>query len=207
MRGVGKTLAAKLRGDNQTEEALFAHVFPYRFRQVVILVGQCPVVEHAAEGLNRAVNEGLLLFAQLRRPGRDKALPARSAGKQLAVPVHRPGFQRLGLGVRQGRQHSADPRQQGAAHPLETLRPGRQQHRGGKYQPAAHQQAQQPEPVPHPAQQRSRTQIPEGLLAALAAIKQHHRHCQKQNHRHYSSTPVQATLVTLVQLQRITSGN
>ena len=78
-------------------------------RQVVQLPVDLPVVEHAAELFDRAVEERLLLGRQPRRREREQLRPVGIAGEQLGIPPDVAGFDRLALGVGEGGQHALRP--------------------------------------------------------------------------------------------------
>ena len=76
-----------------------------------MLVGDLPVVEHVAQLFHWAVEEGLFLAGQVCRLGIQQFVPVRFAGEQLAVPVHRAGFEGLLLGIGEFGQAVSDPAQ------------------------------------------------------------------------------------------------
>ena len=83
-------------------------------RQVAQFPVDLPVVEHGAELLDRAVEEGLLLRRELRLRRRQKLRPVGLAGEQVGVPPHVARLQRLALGVGHRRQRLARPVEDGA---------------------------------------------------------------------------------------------
>ena len=117
--GVGEPQAAVFFGNHQAEKAVLTDELPDLVRQVVLLVGDFPVVEHGAQLFHRAVQEGLFLAGEVRRLGVQQLVPFGLAGEKFAVPVHRAGFQGFRLGIREFRQPAAHPAKQGAAELVE----------------------------------------------------------------------------------------
>jgi hypothetical protein len=103
----GELLTAVLLLDDHGEEAVLLQVVPDLGRQVAVLVGDLPLVEHAAQGLDLVVDEALFLGRQLRLRHREQLVPVRVAGEQVAVPPHRAGLQRIALGLRHLRHDAA----------------------------------------------------------------------------------------------------
>jgi hypothetical protein len=68
-----------------------------------------PVVEHAAELVDRAVEKRLLFRRQGRGRERQELRPVRIAGEQVGVPPDVAGLDRLALGVGKARQHVLRP--------------------------------------------------------------------------------------------------
>ena len=108
---VGETQAPVFLGNHQPEEALVTDELPYLVRQVVVFVGDLPVIQHLAQFFHRAVEKRLLLAGQMRRSGVQQLVPFRLAGKQFAIPVYRTGVQGFLLGRRELGQAAADPAQ------------------------------------------------------------------------------------------------
>ena len=69
MRIRGELQAAVFLRDDHREEALALEEVPHLGRQVAALVGDVPVVVHAAQLFAGTVDEGLLLGGELRRLG------------------------------------------------------------------------------------------------------------------------------------------
>ncbi|MCY1414230.1 hypothetical protein D9M71_296730 [compost metagenome] len=128
----GEALAAVFLGDDQAEEALLPDEGPGVFRQVHA-PAELPVVDHGAELLGGAVDEGLLLFAQLRARVVQQLVPVRPAAEQLAVPPHGAGLDGLALGVGHRRQRLAEPGEQRRAE--QRAAQVRQQQREGDGEP------------------------------------------------------------------------
>ncbi len=87
-------------GDDHAEEAVLLEEGPDLRRQVALL-DHVPVVEPAAQFLDRAVDEGLLLGADRRDLERQQLVPVGAAGEQVGVPPHRAGLERDALGIAQ----------------------------------------------------------------------------------------------------------
>ncbi|MCU0989586.1 MAG: hypothetical protein MUE63_08390 [Xanthomonadales bacterium] len=96
-----------LRNDH-AEHPVLAHEVPEIARQAAVGLADFPVVRHAAEFLDRAIDECLLAFRQRRGRYPEEAFPARPAGKYLALPPDGTGFQCLALGGRHPRQGFAE---------------------------------------------------------------------------------------------------
>ena len=104
--------AAVLLRDDHAEKALVLHELPHVRREVLALMRDLPVVAHCAQLFARAVDEGLLFRGELRRGHGEQLVPVRTAGKQVAVPPHGAGVDRLALGLRHVRQDAAIKREQ-----------------------------------------------------------------------------------------------
>jgi hypothetical protein len=105
----GKAEAAVgLRNDHR-EEFLGLEKVPHLRRQIAQLPGDAPLVEHAAERVDRAVEERLLFFRQRRRRDSQELRPVGIAAEQVGVPPHVAGFDRLALGVGERGQHLLRP--------------------------------------------------------------------------------------------------
>ena len=79
-------------------------------RQVAQLPVDLPVVEHAAEFFDRAVEEGLLLRpTSVAARKREQLLPVRIAGEQVGIPPDVARLDRLALGLRQAAAARAAP--------------------------------------------------------------------------------------------------
>ncbi len=97
--GVGKTLAALVLRNHQSEEAVFADKRPHLIGQVVVFVGNFPVVQHGAEISDGAVKKRLLFTGEMGRLRVQQSGPVRLAREQLAIPVHGARPERFLLGV------------------------------------------------------------------------------------------------------------
>ena len=108
--GIGREAepAILLRNDH-AEELLLLDEVPGFGRQVAPFPIDLPVVEHGAELVDRAVEEGLLFRRQGRRRIAEQLRPVRIAGEEIGVPPDIAGLQRLALGVRHRRQHAVRP--------------------------------------------------------------------------------------------------
>ena len=112
MRQRGEAHAAVLPGDDHPEEAAVLDELPDLGRQVAQLMGDLPLVDHAAQLLHRAV-EKRALFRTQRRPRHGQQLaPVRPAAEQIAVPPHGPCVQGLLLGLGHLREDALEPDQQ-----------------------------------------------------------------------------------------------
>ena len=97
---VGRELQAPvLLRDDHGEEAAGLEELPHRSRQIGALVGDAPVIEHAAQLLARPVEERSFRGGELRGLRGEQLRPARRAGEQLPVPPHRARVERLLLGL------------------------------------------------------------------------------------------------------------
>ncbi len=111
-------------------------------------VADLPVVDHPAELLGGAIEEGLLLGRQNDRRDGAQTVPVRAPGEQLGIEADRAGLQRLLLGLGDLRQGAADRAERrlddkAAAH----LRDGQDSKRDGGQPP---DQAPEPERSRHP---------------------------------------------------------
>jgi hypothetical protein len=100
--------AVGLRNDHREEFAALEKV-PHFGRQIPQLPGDAPLVEHAAELVDRAVEERLLFGGERRRRDGEKLRPIGIAAEEVGVPPHVAGFDRLALGVGERRQHLLRP--------------------------------------------------------------------------------------------------
>src|ERR1700736_541857 len=94
--------AMLLRNDHAEEFMLLDEVPDFR-RQVAPFPINLPVVEHGAELIDRAVEEGLFLGRKRSWRVGQELRRVRVAGEDIA------GLKRLALGVRHGRQYAAGP--------------------------------------------------------------------------------------------------
>ena len=95
MRRRGETKAAVLLRNNHRKEALGLEEVPGFLRQVAMLPGDLPFVEHGAEFLDRPIEESLLFGGQLGRRKRQQLRPVRIAGKKVRIPPHVAGLNGL----------------------------------------------------------------------------------------------------------------
>src|SRR5262249_17373323 len=86
------------------EELVALEIVPHLRRQVVQLPIDPPVVEHAAELVDRAVEERPLLRRERRRRKGQKLRPVRPPGEQVGVPPDLARPDRLALGGGRARQ-------------------------------------------------------------------------------------------------------
>src|SRR5687768_13162958 len=108
MRQRAESLAAVLLGDDHPEEALVLDVLPGLRRQIAQLARHLPVVDHAAQRLDRAVDECLFLGAEARRGKCKELAPVRSAAEEIALPPYRAGVERFAFGLGDCRQNAAE---------------------------------------------------------------------------------------------------
>ena len=101
MGGVGKTQAAVFFGNHQSKEALAANELPHFVRQIVVFVGDLPVVQHLAQFFHRAIKKRLFFTGQVSGRCIQQLVPLRLAGKQFAVPVNGAGVEGFLFGGRQ----------------------------------------------------------------------------------------------------------
>ncbi len=103
-----------------------------------------PAIDHPAQFLARAVDEGLFLLAELRRREFGQSIPVGHAGKQLALPPDRARVERLALGIGHGGQQlSIDlERRPGDFFPPELGHVGHDQH--GEAEPQQNQREEIP---------------------------------------------------------------
>ena len=118
MRSGGEAEPAMLLRNDHGEEFVALEKVPDLGRQVAQLEGDLPIVEHAAELVDRAVEERLLLGRQFRRRHREELRPVGIAGEQVGIPPHVAGFDRLALGVRERRQHVTRPAEDRLRYPV-----------------------------------------------------------------------------------------
>ncbi len=101
--------AAILFGDDHAEEFVALDEVPRLRRQVAPFPIDLPVVEHGAEFVDRAMEEGFFFRRQRRRRVAKQFRPVGIAGEEVGVPPDVAGLQRLALGVGHRRQHAAGP--------------------------------------------------------------------------------------------------
>ncbi len=128
MRQRGKTQAAVLLGNDHPEKALVLDELPGLGRQVLELVGDLPLVDHAAQRFDRSLQECALLCGQRRPRHGQQFVPVRATAEQVAVPPHGARVQRLLFGLRHLREHAPEPAQQWIAD-QHAAQLGDQQHR------------------------------------------------------------------------------
>jgi len=105
----GKAQAAVgLRNDHR-EEFLGLEKVPHFGRQIAQLPADAPLVEHAAELVDRAVEERQLLGGERRGRHGQELSPIGIAAEEVGVPPHVAGFDRLALGVGERGQHLLRP--------------------------------------------------------------------------------------------------
>ena len=109
MRVGGKSEAAVWLRNDHREELVRLEKVPDLRRQVAQIPGDLPIVEHAAELLDRAVEKRLLLGRKLGGRVGQQLCPVGIAGEQIGVPPDVAGLDRLALGVRQAGQHTLGP--------------------------------------------------------------------------------------------------
>ena len=85
---MGKALAALFLGNHQPEEAILANELPDLVGQVVLFVGDFPVIQHAAKLLDRPVEERLFFAGEVGRFGIEQFRPLGLPGEKLAIPVY-----------------------------------------------------------------------------------------------------------------------
>ena len=112
----GKLQSAIAFRDNHTEEPFFLQILPAFGCQVMQLLGNLPVTDHAAERLGRPIKEGLFLLAECRCREAKHVMPVGAAAEQLGLPPHRTGLQCLALGIRHAWHDLAVQGQQRAGH-------------------------------------------------------------------------------------------
>ena len=100
---------AVLLRNNHAEEFLRLDEIPGLGRQVAPFPVDCPVVEHGAEFIDRAVEKRLLFRRQRRGCVLEKFRPVRIASEQIGIPPDIAGLERLALGIRHRRQNAARP--------------------------------------------------------------------------------------------------
>jgi hypothetical protein len=93
-----------LGGDDHPQKALGGDEIHDVGRDFMVLVIDRPVVDHAAQLLDRAVQEGLLRLAEAVGAQLEQFGPVRVAREQLGVPPHRARVQRGALGLGDGRE-------------------------------------------------------------------------------------------------------
>jgi len=105
----GKAQAAVDLGNDHREEFVALEKVPNLGRQIAQLPADAPLVEHAAELVDRAVEERLLLGRERRRRDGEKLRPIGIAAEEVGVPPHVAGFDRLALGIGERGQHLLRP--------------------------------------------------------------------------------------------------
>ena len=108
----GEAESAVAGRDDESEETLAPDEGPDLGRQVHVLVGDAPVVEHPTELLDRAVQKRLLGGAQAGRRQVAQARPLGTARKKLGIPPGAADLQRLLLGAGHGRHDAPELFQQ-----------------------------------------------------------------------------------------------
>ncbi len=103
--------AAELLRNDHAEEAMLLDERPGLRRQVAPFPVDLPVVEHGAELVDRAMQEGVFFRHQRRRFGGEQLRPVRVAGEQIAVEPDVAGFQCLTLGIGHRRHCLLRPRE------------------------------------------------------------------------------------------------
>ena len=98
-----KLQAAIFFRNNHPEKTLVLDELPHLRRQVLIHMGGVPVVAHCAHLLDLVVEKRNLGRRQARLRVSVQHIPVRLAGKQLTLPPHRAGVNRLLLGLRHRR--------------------------------------------------------------------------------------------------------
>jgi hypothetical protein len=93
--------AAVFLRDVEAEELVGLAELPQFRREVRAHVGDVPVVRHPAQGVARAVEEGLLFGGELRLGQGQQLVPVGLAGKQLTLEPDRAGLERGAFGVGQ----------------------------------------------------------------------------------------------------------
>ncbi len=106
MRQGGKLQAAVFLRDDHAEEPVFLQKRPGFLVQVGVRVGDLPLIEHAAQGFDRPVEESLFLEREVGIGLRLQLLPVGFAGEQLAFPSNGTGVERHPFGVRETWKHA-----------------------------------------------------------------------------------------------------
>src|SRR5262245_44780865 len=114
----GKAVPAILLGNDQREKSLRLEKLPDLRRQIAELPIDLPIVQHVAELLDRAINEGLLFVRKHRRRKFQKLLPIGVAAEQLCVPPDIAGFDGFPFRGRHARQHALRPVENRCSDPL-----------------------------------------------------------------------------------------
>jgi hypothetical protein len=122
VRHRGETEAAIFLGNDHAEETVFLEKRPGFRVEVGVAVVDLPVIQHVAQLLDRAIDEGLLLDAELEVRLLFQKIPVWTAGKKFALPADCPGVQSDLLGFRDLRQHPPEFLQKRTADEL--LAPG-----------------------------------------------------------------------------------
>ncbi len=111
VRERGELETAVLLRNDHAEEAFVLEKLPHLGRQIAPHMRDVPVVEHATEFLDRAIDKCLLLGRQLRLGHAKQFFPTRCAVEQLRFPPHRAGFECLALGIRHRRHDALEQRE------------------------------------------------------------------------------------------------
>ena len=114
----GKFQPAVLLRNDHREELVRLEEVPDLRRQVAQFPTDVPVVDHAAELLDRAVEEGLLFRRELGGREGQQLGPVGIAGEQIRIPPDIAGFDGLALGIRQTRQHVLRPPEDRLGNPV-----------------------------------------------------------------------------------------
>ncbi|OSM00262.1 hypothetical protein MAIT1_00740 [Magnetofaba australis IT-1] len=122
-----KPLAAEFTRDDQAEKAFGADVTPGGGAQIVIDLGNAPVVDQTAQLLHRTIQKRLFLVRQAWRIGIQQRVPTRFAAKQFALPPHIAPLQRLLFGRREFGHGATEQRHNRRAHQSASQRRGQQQ--------------------------------------------------------------------------------
>src|SRR5262245_23055690 len=109
MRVGGKAKPSVFLGNDHPKEFACLQKIPDARRQVPELPVDLPLIEHAAELLDRAVEEGLLLLRELRLRECEQLCPIGITAEQVGIPPNVAGFDRFALSRRQARQNALCP--------------------------------------------------------------------------------------------------
>ena len=94
--------------NQHAEEAVLLDEIPDLFGDLAQAMAHLPVVDHRAQLMRRAVEEGLLLGRELDRRDRLQLVPVGRSGKYFGVEADRAGLQRLRFGIGNLRQDRPD---------------------------------------------------------------------------------------------------
>ena len=103
-----KPESAMLLADQHAEEALLLEKGPHLRRQIGAVVPDIPVVDHRADGVDRPIEERLLLGRQRHLANLEQLVPARFAREQFGVPADGARIERFLLGARHAWQDGFD---------------------------------------------------------------------------------------------------